>query len=93
VLHCPCGQHQHHDALDSLEIRPACNTACYGPYVVIAHAPPCRVYAEHRQVIDSFTVSCRLAGMSPSEALHCMTTGGGAPAGAAIGTTHTGGQP
>ncbi len=93
VLHCPCGQHQHHVAHASVQVQPARNTVRYGRYVAIGHAPSCRFYAEHRQVIDSFTVSCRLAGMSPSEALHCMTAGGGAPAGADSGTTRTGGQP
>jgi hypothetical protein len=94
VLHGPCGQHQHHDAHASSEIRPARNTVRYGRYVAIGHAPPCRVYAEHRHVIDSFTVSCHLAGMSPLKALHCISRPGmGAPAGADSGTTRTGGQP
>jgi hypothetical protein len=94
VLHCACGQHQHHDAHASLEVRPAQNTARYGQYVAIGHAPSCHFYAEHRHVIDSFTVYYRLADVSPSEALHRITPF--VIAGAAVtngGTTRTGGQP
>lgn len=94
LLHCPCGQHQHHDGHASLEVRPARNTARYGQYVAIGHAPSCHFHAEYRRVIDSFTVYCRLAGMSPTEALHRITTAeGSAPAGANGRMTRTRGQP
>ncbi len=69
VLHCPCGQHQHHDAHASLEVRPARNTVRYGQYVAMGHAPHCRFSTERRQVIDSFTASCRLAGLTTNDAL------------------------
>ncbi len=93
VLHCPCGQHQHDDAHASLEVRPARNTARYGQYVAIGHAPSCHFYAEHRHVIDSFTVYCHLAGISLTEALHRITTSGsGVPGDARRGMTRTRGQ-
>ncbi len=76
LLHCPCGQHQHGDAHPSLEVRPARNTARYGQYVAIGYAPSCRLATERGQVLDSFTVYCRLTGLSPTEALaqHRMHT-------------------
>jgi len=69
LMHCPCGQHQHGDAQASLEVRPARNTSRYGQYVAVGHAPHCRFYAEHRQVMDAFTVYCRLEGLTIKEAL------------------------
>ncbi len=69
LVHGPCGQHHHGDIHASLEVRPARTTARYGQYVAIGHAPSCRFSAKRRQVIDSFTASCRLAGLTTQEAL------------------------
>jgi hypothetical protein len=73
LMHCPCGQHQHGDAHASLEVRPARNTTRYGQYVAIGHAPPCHFYVEHGHVMDSFTIYCRLEGLTTQEALERLS--------------------
>lgn len=69
LMHCPCGQHQHGDAHASLQVRPARNWARYGQYVAKGHAPGCHFYTEGSHVMDSFTIYCRLAGLTTREAL------------------------
>ena len=69
LMHCPCGQHQHGDAHASLQVRPARNWARYGQYVARGHAPSYCFYTERGHVVDSFTIYCRLAGLTTREAL------------------------
>ena len=39
LMHCPCPNHQHHDARASLEIRPAKNSRRCGRFVAYGYAP------------------------------------------------------
>jgi len=68
ILHCPCGQHKNRDHRPSLEVQPA-RRARYGRAVAVGHAPGCLFYTEQRQVIDAFSVYCKLEGVTPKEAL------------------------
>ncbi len=67
LMHCPCPNHQHHDARASLEIRPAKNSQRYGRFVAYGYAPDCLFHTERGEVIDAFNAYCKLEQVTPSE--------------------------
>ena len=69
LLHCPCPNHQHHDARPSLERRPARNRSRYGRFVAYGYAPECLFHTEQGEVMVAFNAYCKLEQVTPAEAV------------------------
>jgi hypothetical protein len=72
IMHCPCGKHQHGDRRPSLEVRSAKNPRS-GQYIAYGYSPVCEFFTERGQVIDAFTVLCKLGGFTAKEAIKHLT--------------------
>lgn len=68
LLHCPCPGHQHCDQRPSLEIKESTKTR-NGSWVAVGYAPTCWFFTEPGQVVNAFTVLCRLEHWTASEAV------------------------
>ena len=74
LIHCPCGQHAHHDRNASLLIRPSTKSE-YGAYIVQGYTPTCRFYSPNGEVWDAFNVYMVLHGLTfPDMLIHARRT-------------------